>query len=218
MKFDTKTLKILKNFNDINKSIYFRKGSVLSTISPTKTILAKATVVEEFDRDFAIYDLGKFLSVLSMFQEPEIELQQNQLVVSKDKNKVKYTYADPKNIVTPPDKQIKLPSVDIQFTLTQEMYSAVSKAMSVLSLPEMGVVGKDGVLKLQAMNSKDPSADTYEVELGDTDKNFEVLFKAENLKILPGTYQVSVSSKMISNFKSDEVEYFIAIEANSKFN
>lgn len=217
MKLEAKTLKVLKNFNDINKSILFREGNVLTTISPTKTIFAKAVVDNSFDRKFAIYDLGKFLSVHSMFADPEITLEDRQLVVSKDKNKIKYTYADPAAIVAAPDKQLKLPSLDVQFTLTQEMFSSVVKAMSILSLPEMAIVGDGSKLELQALDSKNPSGDTFSVELGETDKNFKVLFKGENLKILPGTYEVSVSSKFISQFKSDEVEYFIAVEADSKF-
>lgn len=217
MKLEAKTLKILKNFNDINKSILFREGNVLTTISPTKTIFAKAEVENSFDRKFAIYDLGKFLSVHSMFADPELTLGDKQLVFSKDKNKIKYTYADPTTIVAAPDKQLKLPSTDVQFTLTQEMFGSVVKAMSILSLPEMAVVGENGVLKLQALDSKNPSGDTFDVELGETDKTFSVIFKGENLKILPGTYDVSVSSKMISQFKSDEVEYFIAVETSSVF-
>ena len=218
MKLDAKTLRILKNFNDINKSILIKEGSTLATMSPTKTVFAKATVVETFNRTFGIYDLGKFLSVLSLFQDPEITLEENQLVISKDKNKVKYTYVDPKLIVTPPEKTIKLPSVDVQFTLSQDTYAAVVKAMSVLALPELAVVGESGQLVLRALDSKNPSGDTYDVEIGETDKDFTVIFKADNLKILPGNYNVSVSSKLISHFAGEGIEYFIAVDAGSKFN
>lgn len=217
MKLDAKTLKILKNFNAINKSILFRPGNVLATISPTKTIFARATVENSFDREFAIYDLSKFLSVHSMFADPEITLEDRQLVLSKDKNKIRYTYADKSTIVAAPEKQLKLPSVDVQFTLTQEMFDSVDKAMGILSLPEMAVVGKNGVLSLQALDSKNPSGDTFVVEIGETDKEFNIIFKGENLEILPANYEVSVSSKMISQFKSDEVDYFIAVEAASTF-
>jgi len=217
MKLDAKTLKILKNFSDINQSIQIKSGNVLSTISGTKTILAKAKVADTFPTTFAIYDLSKLLSVLSLFQEPEIDFDKNQLVVSKDKNKVHYTYADPKTIVLPPEKEIKLPTTDVQFTLTQEMFTAVSKAMSILSLPEMAVVGENGELKLCAIDSKNPSGDSYEVDLGVAESDFRVIFKNDNLKLIPGNYNVSVSSKGLSRFVGDNIEYFIAVESSSTF-
>lgn len=217
MQLTPKTLKILENFNKINKSLLFREGNVLTTISPTKTIYGRAEVDNSFDRSFAIYDLSKFLSVHSLFGDPELVFDEKQLTFSKGKNKIKYTYASPDTIVTPPDKKLALDVADVQFTITDDMFSSVMKSMSILSLPEMALVGEDGVMKLKALDTKDPSGDTFEVEVGETDKSFSVIFKGENLKIIPGTYEVSVSKRLISKFVSKEIEYFIAVEQSSVF-
>lgn len=217
MQIESRTLQLLKNFSGINPSIAFKSGSVLKTMSPTKTIIAQANVEEEFPQEFAIHDLSKFLAVLSLFDKPELGFEPKLVTIASGKNKVKYTYCDPKHITLPPAKELKLPTSDVQFTLTPEMFSSTIKAMSVLGLPELLVVGSDGVLSLQAADTKNKSGDTYVIEIGETDKNFTAIFKAENLKILPGTYEVTISSKGFSHFKGDKLDYWIAIEATSTF-
>lgn len=217
MQFEPRTLQVLKNFNSINPNLGFKKGSVIKTISPNRTIIAKATVPESFPQDFAIYDLSKFLSVLSLFDKPELKFHEKFLQIVRDKNKVNYTFADSDHVKHAPEKDLKLPSVDVEFTMTPEMFSSVTKAMSVLGLPEIVIEGKNGVLSLQARDSKNPSGDLYAVEVGETSKTFTVIFKAENLKLLPGSYEVQVSSKGFSYFKGAGIDYWVAIESSSKF-
>lgn len=218
MKFDTKTLEILKNFSTINPSIRFDKGTVLKTVSPIKTILAKATVSADVEKTFCIGDLPRFMSTLSLFDSPEVSLGEKKATISDGKNKIEYVYTAEELIKTAPEADIKLPSVDVQFTLTNEMFQSVKKAMSVLSLPEMAVVGKAGKLQLQAFDATGTTKDNYSIDVGETDKTFTVVFKAENLKIMPLDYQVTISSKGISWFANPTIEYWIAIEvASSKF-
>jgi hypothetical protein len=219
MKLDQRTLQVLKNFSGINPSILFRPGNVVKTVTPTKTILAKATLEQEFSNTFAIYDLNRFLSVLSLFDDPDLEMGENSVVIRSGRKKVNYVYADQNTIVAPKEgKEINFPSSDINFELTNEAYSDVTKALGVLRQPEIAVVGDGNTITLQTVNSKDPTSDVYSVEVGETDKTFNCIFKAENLRLLPDTYQVDIASAGISRFKSNDVEYFIAVEANSKFN
>lgn len=218
MKIDNKTLEVLKNFSTINPSIKFVAGNELKTISPASTILAKAKAFSEITGDFCIGELGRFMSSLSLFNNPEIELEEKKCTITDGKNKIEYVYTAEELIKLPPNKEIVLPSVDVQFSLTNEMFQSIRKAMAVLSLNEMGVVGDNGKLLVKAFDVKGTTKDQYSIDIGTTDKNFTVVFRAENLKLLPYDYDVSISSKGISKFSNPNVEYFIAIEAaDSKF-
>lgn len=219
MQLSENTLNILKNFSTINPSILVKEGNVLSTISQQKSIFAKATVEETFPAQFAIYELSKFLGVLSLFKDPEIELSTNQMIIKSGKQSLNYTYADASMIVTPPEKDITFPDPDIEFNVTQEELQKVVRATGVLQLPDIAVVGDGHEVRLHATNSKNPTTDTFTVGVGTTDKSFNMVFKAENIiKLLSANYSVKVSSKGLALFTSDSVSYYVATEANSSFN
>lgn len=218
MKFDARTLQILKSFSLINPSIHIKSGNVLSTISSTKTVMAKATLDTEIDEGFAIYDLSRFLGVLSLMEEPDLNLSDKVIkITGKNGDTINYTCADASNIVTPPDKDIKLPSEDVEFTMKEGDFSRVMKALSVLSLPEIAIVGDGKSVYLQAVDSKNPTADVYKTPVGETDRTFRVIFKSENLKIMPGEYRVVISAKGLSHFIGDKIQYWIAVENSSSF-
>jgi len=217
MKISTNTVNVLKNFAKINPSIVIAEGNVLKTISPSKTIMAKAKVETEFDKRFAIYNLDRFLSTLSLFADPDLKFGDKSVVISDSNKKSQYTYADESTVTKAPEKEIKLPSVDVTFALTNDNLKDVEKAAGVLALPEIAVVGDGTTVSLQAIDTKNPSGDVYSIGIGTTDKVFKAIFKSENIKIIPGDYQVSISSAGISNFSGKEVDYWIAVEASSQF-
>lgn len=218
MKLDAKTLEVLKNFSSINPALKFTAGQELVTVSPIKTILAKAKITSEVEGDFCIGELGRFMSALSLFDDPEVLLGEKSLTIQDKNNRLEYVYTSEELIKTPTSREIKLPSVDAQFTLTNESLQVVKKAMSVLSLTEMAVVGKKGELFLEAIDSKGTTKDSFSIKVGDTDKNFTAVFKAEYLKLLPLDYEVSICKKGISSFVNPDITYWIAIEAGvSKF-
>lgn len=213
MKLDAKTLSILKNFTSINPSILFRPGSVVSTISPQKTILAKAKVSQEFETQFGIYDLSRFLSVLTLLNDPEIKIEDKLLKISNGKQTIKYVFSDPSVIVSPPEKGIKFDKDSaITFELSAENLQSLMKAVSVLQLPEVLVVGDGEKIYLKGADTNNTTGDTYDLEVGESDKEFAVKFKVENLKLMPTNYKVSISDKA-GFFESEDVEYFIAIES-----
>lgn len=218
MKLDTRTLQVLKNFSSINPSILFRSGNNLTTVTPTKTIFAKATLEQEFPSQFAIYDLNRFLSVLSLFDDPDLDIGDNSVTVKAGRKKVNYVFADQNTIVAPKSDSVRFPDADVSFELTAEVLSNVTKALGVLRQPEIAVVGNGTTITIQTANSKDPTSDVYSEEVGETDKTFTVYFKAENIRLLPDAYQVDIASAGISRFKSKDLEYYIAVEQNSKFN
>ena len=217
MKLSTRAIQILKNFSTINPSIQFDAGSTLKTISPNKTIMAKAALEDVIPSTFAIYDLSRFLGVVSLFESPDFAIETNLVNIKSPGRKVSYTFADPSTIITPPDREINIGEPDFKFKLGQEVFAEVMKALGVMSFPELVVAGEDGVVYLRTTDTKNPSADKYDIEVGVCDKDFMAVFKSENLKILPGEYDVSITSKGISHFKGKDVEYWVSIESNSSF-
>ena len=220
MKLSDKTLSVLKNFSTINQSILFKQGSKLRTISVMKNILAEATITEEIPKDFGIYDLNQFLNGLSLHQSPELDFVNNGHVVIKEgRMRSKYFFADPNVIITPPDKAIDLPTEDVAFELSTDQLDKLLKAAAIYQLADLAVEGGDGVVKLLVRDKKNDTSNSFSVTVGETDKVFSFNFKVENIKILPGTYDVSVSSKLLSRFtsKNQDLTYYIALEPDSTF-
>jgi hypothetical protein len=217
MKFSERTLTILKNFASINPSVVFKPGKQLRTISPQKTVVAIATIEDEIPSDACVYDLSRFLSMYSLYSEPEITFEKKNFLISQGKRKTKYVFADPSMVIAPPDREIKLASEDVEFNIEWNDLQSVIKASGVLQLPEIAFVGEDGQCYLRAIDSGNPTADTYGIELGETSDTFQLIIKTENLKLLPQNYKVTLSSKGISSFESPDIRYYIAIESKSSY-
>jgi hypothetical protein len=217
MKIDTNTMNILKNFAKINPSIVFQEGNTLKTISASKTIMAKANVSTTFDKKFAIYNLDSFIANLSMFNDPDVKLDDAQVVIREGNQKQVVPYAEESNVTKVPEKEIKLPSVDVTFTLTNDHFRKIEKAAGINSLPEMMIVGDGSKLYIQVADSKVANGNCFSIEVGETTNTFKAIFKFENLKIIAGDYEVSISSRGISHFVGKEAEYWIAVESSSTF-
>ena len=220
MKLTDNTLTILKNFAGINNSILVKQGIKLRTISVAKNILAEAVIDEEFPRDFAIYDLNQFLNGLSLHQDPEMDFkEESYLSIREGKRRVKYFFADPNVIISPPDKEISLPSEDVHFQLDSTSLEKLLKAAAVYQLPDFCVVGGDGVVKLVVRDKKNDTSNEFAIVVGETDKEFTFNFKVENIKIIPGTYNVVLSQKLLSRFtcQNYNLRYYIALEPDSTF-
>lgn len=217
MKLSARTLHLLKNFSTINPSIVLKPGGIVSTISPNKTILARASITDEIPNVVAIYNLSRFISTLSLFENPELDFGDKSVKISDGNRSVLYHYADPSIIMVPPEKQIKLPSTDAECCITNKDFQNITKALSVLGLPEIAIVGDGENISLEAIDTKNPSGDSFSINVGESNSVFRAIFKSENLKIMDGDYTVSISSKGISQFLGTEVSYWIAVEATSTF-
>jgi hypothetical protein len=217
MKIDTNTTNILKNFAKINPSLIFKEGNVLQTISPSKTIMARAKVSSTFEKRFAIYNLDSFIANLSMFTDPDILLGTSSLTIAENNFKQVVPYADEGSITKLPDREPTLPSIDVTFTLTNEHFKKLERSAGINSLPEMIVVGDGSKLFLEVADSKMPNGNHLSIEVGETTKTFKAVFKLENIKIIPGDYEVSICSRGISHFSGKEIEYWIAVEQSSTF-
>ena len=220
MKLSDSTLSLLKNFSTINQSILFKQGTRLRTISVMKNILAEATINEEFPKDFGIYDLNQYLNGLGLYNSPELDFVNDGYVVIKEgRSRSKYFFADPSVIITPPEKSIDLPSEDVTFDLSTDQLDKLLKAAAIYQLPDMAVVGKDGVVKVVVRDKKNDTSNDFAITVGETDASFSFNFKVENIKILPGTYSVVVSQKLLSRFtnKNQDLVYYIALDPDSTF-
>jgi len=214
MKFSNETISVLKNFSTVNSGIVFKPGSVIRTIHPQKTIMASATVSENFEGTARIYDLSQFLATLSLFDDPDVEFKADKFVISSGRSKVNYTYAAEAMVVSPPDKNIVLPTPEATFTLKWKELDSVIKASGVLKLSEIAFISDGDTISLSAINSKNPTADTYSVVVADGSfSEFKMLIKVENMKLMPNDYEVALSSKGMAHFKSNKAEYFVALEA-----
>ena len=215
------TLMVLKNFAGINNSILVKKGSKLRTMSVAKNILAEADINEDFPREFGIYDLNQFLNGLSLHQDPNLDFSEDTyLTIREGKRRVKYFFADPQVIVTPPEKEIDLPTKDVCFQIESVTLDKLLKAAAVYQLPDLSAVGKDGVIKLVVRDKKNDTSNEFAIVVGETDKDFVFNFKVENIKIIPGAYDVVISSKLLSKFTNTNMSlvYYIALEPDSVFN
>ena len=220
MKLSDKTFDLLKNFAGINQSILVKEGNKLRTISVMKNILAEAVIEEKFPKDFGIYDLNQFLNGINLYQSPELDfVNDGHVTIREGKSRSKYFFADPNVIVTPPDKSITLPSEDVCFLLDTKQLDKLLKAAAIYQLPDLSVVGEAGVVKLVVRDKKNDTSNDFSVVVGETDDVFTFNFKVENIKIIPGSYEVVISSKLLSRFvnKNFDVTYWIALEPDSSF-
>jgi len=208
----------VKNFSTINQNLVIKEGSDISTMSAMKNIVAKAKVEEDFTKEFAIYDLNEFLSALSLFGTPDLDFQDDYVVITEEGSakSLKYWYSDP-SVVTTPTKDITMPSNEVKFDFSSDSLAEITKAASVIGAPDM--VLENG--KLRVTDKKNTTANDYATELDvpDSDVKYKFWFKVENLKLLPGSYSVEVSSKNISRFSNSnvDIEYYIALEPESSY-
>lgn len=217
MKLDSNTVKVLKNFSSINSSIMIKEGNVVRTISPSKTVMAKATLTQDFPKTFAIHDVSRFLGTVSLTDDADLNFGDKSVSISHGKQSCNYGYTDASLIVVAPEKDINLDGAEVSFRLTEEDLATVHRALGVLSLPEIAVVGKGGKMFLQAVDTKGTTNDVFSVELGDTTSTFRMVFRSENIKLMAGDYDVKISAKGLSHFKGDGIEYWVAVESNSTF-
>ena len=220
MKLNQHTIDTLKNFAGINTNILIKEGDELSTISTMRNIFAKAKVSDSFTNQFGIYDLNEFLSAVSGFSKPELSLKDKYMTISSEggKSKVKYYYSDPSVIVSP-QKEVNMPDADVTFSLTESNYKELLKMAAILKSPDIALIGtKGGDIVLKVCDKKNDTSNTFDITVGQgATAEYTFYFKVENMKMLDGDYDVSVSSKSISHFKNKKlpIEYWIALEPDS---
>ena len=214
-----KTLDVLKNFSTINSSIVFRKGSTVRTISNAENILAKFTGEEIFPVDFAIYDLSQFLSGISLFNDPQLEFTSGDFVsIRGGRQSAKYYFSDPEiTLKSAPEKNVKFPGADLQFSITGDDLIALQKASAVYGLPDLTFQSEEGLdtIKLILRDKENDTSNTYDLSVaGCCTGTFSLDVKIDNIRVLPGDYSIKVSKALISEWTNQNVDltYYIALE------
>ena len=217
MKLSNETLTVLKNFSGINQGIQFKQGTKLTTVSSGKTVLAQANLKDNFPQDFCVYDLNQFLSVNGLFKDKaDLEFDNSNIIFKSGKRSQKYRMTSKEMIVIPPEKEITLPSIDCKFTLEAEDYDWIMKNAAVISSPHIAVESDGETIDVVNYDAADDSAHTGTTQVGQGNgKKYSIVFKTENIKLIPGTYDVSISFKGIGHFKNtkEDIQYWIAFEA-----
>ena len=223
MELSENTLNVLKNFSGINPNMMIRSGNTIKTISEARTVLSTAVVDADFPKDFGIYDLNEFMGVLQLVDAPSLKFEDDYVIVndSTGRSKVKYFYSSEETLTTP-QKDITMPEANVKFKLDNESLSKLKRAASALGHTEISISGKDGVLSLSVVDSKNKTSNVFSIDVSgefDNDVAFNFILSTNNLKILPGDYEIEISSKLISQFKhtSLDVKYWIALEKTSTF-
>jgi len=216
MKLSKETVGLIKNFAGINSNLLLKSGNKLATISAQKNVMADAVVTETFP-DFGIYDLNEFLGAMSLFEDPELTFNDKWVTIEQGGNSIKYFAADA-SVLTAPQKAITFPDAEIEFPMSANMLSMIQRTASVLRASDVSIVGDGSTIAVVVGDKKNATGNSYNSAVGATEKKFKVNLKVENLKMIPGDYQVSISSKKISRFKgAGDLVYYVAVEADSTF-
>jgi len=219
MKISSETISILKNFAGINSNLVFKPGKELKTISEAKTIMAKASILEDFPGEFGVYDLNEFLSLYNLMNDPDLTFTDHYLLMSDGSQKIKYFYSEI-DILTQPSKDINMPECEVVFDITSDTLDKIRKAAAVLGHSELKFACDGDQIVASVFDEKDSTANTFDIDLGvSSSSTFNYVFSISNLKMLQGDYKVSISSKLISNWRNADnpLDYYIALEKSSSF-
>ena len=217
MKLSKETLGLIKNYASINNNLLFKPGNTLSTIAVSNTIMSSCTVAETFPNEFGIYDVNEFLAVLSLFEDPDLEFSEKTVTIKQGNSSIKYFAAAPNSIVVP-KKEIVFPDAEINFKLEASVLAMILKTAPIIKSTDVALLGDGSTITVVVGDKKNATSNAYTYTLGTTTSVFKVNLKIENLKMVPGDYDVSISSKKISRFKAaGDLVYYVAIEADSTF-
>lgn len=222
MELTNNTMNVLRNFSGINQNLMIREGNTIKTISEAKNVLATAVVEEQFPQPFGIYDLNEFIGVMGLVDQPRLKFEDESVTIgdSTGRSKVRYFYS-PEETLTTPQKDINMPEAEVNFVLDNDTLNKVKKAASTLGHSELSVSVKAGSLCLSVVESQNSTSNAFSIDIDGeyTTENFNFIMNIANLKMIPGDYDVSMSSKFITRFKHKEmnVQYWIALEKSSTF-
>ena len=223
MELNDGTLQVLKNFSGINQNILINQGNTLKTISEARSVVAKATIDAEFEKSFGIHDLNEFIGVLSLVDTPRLKFDDEYVTIgdSTGRSKVKYFFSAEETLTTP-SKDITMPAADVKFVLTNDTLAKLKRAASALGHSEVSITNSGGSLGLSVVDSQNSTSNAFSIDVDGefaADSVFNFVLNIGNLKILPGDYDVEISSKLITQFSHKEmnVQYWIALEKTSTY-
>lgn len=223
MKISTNTLEILRNFSTINENLYVQAGNVLRTVSGPNNVMGRAELEEEFPRDFGIYNLKEFLSVLSLVNEPELEFHENYLVVKGGPSKIRYYYTD-KDMLSYPPRDLDIPEDDLGFVLTKEDMDKIRSAARAFRYNELVATPCQTDSEKITLSVTDTEYESHcfsidVVASKPVSSDFHLIWEIDILRFLPGDYEVVVSQKLISAMISQDknLTYWVALKKKGSY-
>lgn len=233
MQLSKNTIDTLKKTYEVNQSVKFVKDAdLLKVKSVDNTLLVHAPIDQSFPRDFHIYDVREFLSVLSIIEEPELDFSNDNYVVitSKDnKQKIRYLESDPTFVESSyVDKTPKNPDPEVNLSVSEQDFQSVMKAANIMNLEFVGFVCDGENIYLTAFNKHtggdDNETNTFTVHLSDYDHDteFKLFYRidSQNVSVLlgEGDLDFELSSKKISKIKTgSDKTYWIAMNIDSNY-
>lgn len=218
MKLSKETLTLIKNYASINSNLLLKPGKKLATMAVGNKIFSSATIAEDFPVQFPIYDVNELLSVLSLFNDPDIDFSEKYLTIQEGKASLKYFAAAIEGLIVPPDREANLGDAIITFDLDSGSLATVLRTAPILKVQGISFVGDGSTVSLVVADKKNATSNSYSTVVGTTDKAFKVNVAVENIKMLPGDYEVSISQRGIKfKSKAADLTYYVAIELDSKF-
>lgn len=223
MELSDRTLAVLKNYANINPNIVFEEGNNVRTVSVARNVFSRTTVSEQFPAGFGIYDLNEFLNVLGLVDKPVLSFEKDYVVVgdATGRSKVKYFYSDP-DMLTSPSKDINLPEFEVKFVLDNGTLGRIKRAAQALGHNEISIRPNNGSIQISVLDTKDATSNAFTIDVDGSYEDgvdFNFILNVNNLKIVNEDFEVNISKKLISQFKSvqSDIEYFIALEKSSTF-
>ena len=223
MELSDRTLAVLKNYANINPNIVFEEGNNVRTVSVARNVFSRTTVSEQFPAGFGIYDLNEFLNVLGLVDKPVLSFEKDYVVVcdATGRSKVKYFYSDP-DMLTSPSKDINLPEFEVKFVLDNGTLGRIKRAAQALGHNEISIRPNNGSIQISVLDTKDATSNAFTIDVDGSYEDgvdFNFVLNVNNLKIVNEDFEVNISKKLISQFKSvqSDIEYFIALEKSSTF-
>lgn len=226
MILSSKTMQVLKNFASINPNLVVEKGNEIKTISEQRSIVASVTVAEKFEVPFGIYDLPEFLRVMELADDPDLTFGTNSVMISGNGGlvKINYHFAD-RSVLTTISKNIAMPETQVSFDLDTNTLNNIRRAASALghTMLKVSPGSSDKQVELSVTDPENPTSNSYTISVAaNVDKltDFSLFINIANLKLIPATYHVAISDKLISQFNTTDgdikITYWIALEKNSK--
>lgn len=215
MKLSDNTLSVLKNFASINSGIVLKPGRTQKTIDAEKSILVEAILEDDIPTEFGIYDLNQFLGIFTFLKSPEVTFGDNLIVLEEGPLSVTYRGCSTNLIITPPDKELVLKNITARFSLPNATSQKLIKVATMINLPNLSVIGKDGDLLLKIHEKANDTSNDGVQKVGDyAGPDFTATFKTDNLKLMPDDYDVEIQAGAFAKFVNvnNNLKYFIALE------
>lgn len=211
MKFTKAFETVLKNFSVISPEMYFVEGNVQSVLIKGGTTFASSKTDVVIEKPFAIKDIKKLLSILSVFEEPNINVVDDRYLEISDEGKmVQYQLTKPDFIIYEKnlDRYSKF-KADISFKMTHENYNDISKIYNILGSEEFLFEGNGSEVFVRAVR-ENVAGDAGSVFLDQTGEVFKVFVNLDKLRLQDNDYVVNITKKGAINFHSDDSDYFVA--------